>query len=83
MAAGGLAIGGDLAGWLRPLTYAVFALVLVSLVLVLFGSGASAFLSLAIGGLSRYSSRSTSTTSAGTEPTTTSSSPRLGSSSRS
>jgi hypothetical protein len=52
MAAGGLAIGGDLAGWLRPLTYAVFALVLVSLVLVLFGSGGSAFLSLAAGGLS-------------------------------
>jgi FtsH-binding integral membrane protein len=52
MAAGGLAIGRDLAGWLRPLTYAVFALVLVSLVLVLFGSGGSPFLSLAIGGLS-------------------------------
>jgi hypothetical protein len=42
MAAGGLAIGGDLAGWLRPLAYAVFALVLVRPVLVLFGSGGSA-----------------------------------------
>jgi modulator of FtsH protease len=52
MAAGGLAIGRDLAGWLRPLTYAVFGLVLVSIVLVLFGSGGSPFLSLAIGGLS-------------------------------
>jgi hypothetical protein len=41
MSAGGLAIGGDLAGWLRPLTYAVFALVLVRPVLVL-GSGGSA-----------------------------------------
>lgn len=52
MAAGGLAIGRDLAGWLRPLTYAVFALVLVTLVFVLVRSGGSPFLSLAIGGLS-------------------------------
>ena len=52
MGAGGLAIGKDLSGWLRPLTFAVFGLVLVSLVLVLVGSGGSPFLSLAIGGLS-------------------------------
>ena len=48
----GLAISKDLARWLRPLTFAVFALVLVSLVLVLFGSGGSPLLSVAIGGIS-------------------------------
>ena len=49
---GGLVIGKDLSGWMRPLTLAVFALILLSLVLVLVGSGGSPFLSLAIGGLS-------------------------------
>ena len=52
MGFGGLAISHDLAGWLRPLTFAVFALVVVSLVLVLFGSGGSPLLSLAIGAIS-------------------------------
>jgi modulator of FtsH protease len=52
MGAGGLAISKDLASWLRPLTFVVFGLVLVSLVLVLFGGGRSPILSLAIGGVS-------------------------------
>ena len=52
MGTGGLVIGKDLSGWMRPLTLVVFGLVLLSLVLVLVGSGGSPFLSLAIGGLS-------------------------------
>jgi modulator of FtsH protease len=52
MASGGLAIGRDLSSWLRPLSFVVFGLVVVSLVVVLFGSGGSPFLSLAIGGVS-------------------------------
>jgi modulator of FtsH protease len=52
MASAGLAIGKDLASWLRPLSLVVFGLVAVSIVLLLVGSGGSPFLSLAIGGVS-------------------------------
>lgn len=48
----GFFIGKDLAGWLRPLSIVVFGLVIVSLVLILFGSGGSPLLSLAIAGVS-------------------------------
>ena len=52
MASAGLAISRDLASWLRPLSLVVFGLVVVSLVVLLLGSGGSPFLSLAIGGVS-------------------------------
>ena len=52
MGTGGLVIGRDLSGWLRPLTFIVFGLVLVSLVLVLLGDGGSPILSLAIAAVS-------------------------------
>jgi len=52
MGTAGLFIGRDLAGWLRPLTFAIFGLVLVSLVLVIIGDGGSPILSLAIAGVS-------------------------------
>lgn len=52
MGAGGLAIDRDLAGWLRPLTYAIFGVLLASLLLVLLGSGGSPLISIAIGGIS-------------------------------
>jgi FtsH-binding integral membrane protein len=52
MGTGGLALGKDLSGWMRPLSFAIFGLVLLSLVLVLVGSGGSPFLSLAIAGVS-------------------------------
>jgi modulator of FtsH protease len=42
----------DLARWMRPLSYAVLAAVLVSLVLVLFAAGGSPIISLIILGLS-------------------------------
>jgi modulator of FtsH protease len=52
MGAGGVLIGRDLAGWLRPLTFAIFGLVIVSFALVLFGGGGSSLLSLAIAAVS-------------------------------
>jgi modulator of FtsH protease len=54
MAALGLALSKDLAGWMRPLSYAVFAAVVVSLLGLLFGGlGAlNPLLSLLIFGLS-------------------------------
>jgi modulator of FtsH protease len=54
MAALGLALSKDLAGWMRPLSYAVFAAVVVSLVGLVFGGlGAlNPLLSLLIFGLS-------------------------------
>jgi FtsH-binding integral membrane protein len=51
MDAGGLAFGNDLMAWYRQLTFALLGVILVSLVLVVFGSGGSAFVSLAIGGV--------------------------------
>lgn len=51
MGAGGLAFGNDLMAWYRPLTFALLGVILVSLVLVVFGSGGSVFVSLAIGGV--------------------------------
>ncbi len=52
MGAGGLALGKDLTSWIRPLTFVIFGLVVVSLVLFLFGNGGSPLLSLAIAGVS-------------------------------
>jgi modulator of FtsH protease len=48
MGAAGLALDKDLSGWLRPLSYAVFGLLLVGLVAVLLGTGATPLLSLGI-----------------------------------
>lgn len=48
MGAAGFTLDKDLSGWLRPLSYAVFALLLVGLVAVLLGTGASPLLSLGI-----------------------------------
>ena len=50
--AGGFMLSKDLARWMRPLSMVVFGLVIVSLVMVLFGSGGNPILSLAIGGIS-------------------------------
>lgn len=50
--AGGFMLSKDLASWMRPLSMVVFGLVIVSLVMVLFGSGGNPILSLAIGGIS-------------------------------
>ena len=50
--AGGFALSKDLSAWMRPLSMVVFGLVIVSLVMVLFGSGGNPILSLAIGGIS-------------------------------
>jgi modulator of FtsH protease len=52
MGAGGLSLGKDLAGWMRPLTFVIFGLVVLSLVLFLFGSGGNPLLSLAIAAVS-------------------------------
>lgn len=52
MGALGFALSKDLASWMRPLSYLVFAAVLVSLVMVLFASGGNPILSLIIYGLS-------------------------------
>jgi modulator of FtsH protease len=48
----GFMLSKDLKSWMRPLSFVVFGLVLVSLVMVLFGSGGNPILSLAIGGIS-------------------------------
>jgi FtsH-binding integral membrane protein len=52
MGAAGFALDKDLSGWLRPLSYAVFALLLVGLIAVLLGTGASPLLSLGIAAVS-------------------------------
>ena len=52
MGMGGLSLDKDLASWLRPLTFVVFGLVVVSLVAFLFGSGGNPLLSLAIAAIS-------------------------------
>jgi FtsH-binding integral membrane protein len=52
MGALGFALSKDLASWMRPLSYLVFAAVAVSLVMVLFASGGNPILSLIIYGLS-------------------------------
>jgi FtsH-binding integral membrane protein len=52
MGAGGLSLDKDLAGWMRPLTFVIFGLVVLSLVLFLFGSGGNPLLSLAIAAVS-------------------------------
>jgi FtsH-binding integral membrane protein len=49
---GGFVMAKDLAGWTRPVSSALLALVLVSLVRAVFGSGDSSLLTLAIGGVS-------------------------------
>jgi modulator of FtsH protease len=48
MGAAGFALDRDLSGWLRPLSYAVFGLLLAALLAVLLGTGASPLLSLGI-----------------------------------
>ncbi len=48
----GFALSKDLAKWMRPLSLLVFGAVIVSLLLVLFGSGGSPIVSLVILGLS-------------------------------
>jgi FtsH-binding integral membrane protein len=48
MGAAGFALDRDLSGWLRPLSYAVFGLLVVALVAVLLGTGGSPLLSLGI-----------------------------------
>jgi FtsH-binding integral membrane protein len=52
MGAWGFMTSKDLARWIRPLSIAVFATVIVSLVLLLFGAGGNPLISLAILGLS-------------------------------
>jgi modulator of FtsH protease len=52
MGAYGLATSKDLARWIRPLSFAMLGLLAISLVLLLFGSGGSPLLSLAILGVS-------------------------------
>jgi modulator of FtsH protease len=53
MGALGFALSKDLAPWMRPLSIAVFGLILVSIVLLIFSGGAlSPFISLLIYGLS-------------------------------
>jgi modulator of FtsH protease len=48
MGAYGLATSRDLARWIRPLSYAMLGLLAISLVLLLFGSGGSPLISLAV-----------------------------------
>jgi FtsH-binding integral membrane protein len=50
--AAGFALSKDLARWMRPLSFIVLGLVLVSLVMVFTGDGGNPLLSLAIGGVS-------------------------------
>ena len=52
MGALGFALSKDLASWMRPLSWICFGAIIVSLGLVLFGSGGSPILSLIIGGVS-------------------------------
>ncbi len=48
MGAYGLATSKDLARWIRPLSYAMLGLLAISLLLLLFGSGGSPLISLAV-----------------------------------
>ncbi len=48
----GFALSTDLARWMRPLSLIVFGLVIVSLIMLLAGSGGNPIISLAIGALS-------------------------------
>jgi modulator of FtsH protease len=48
MGAYGLATSKDLARWIRPLSYAMLGLLAISLMLLLFGSGGSPLISLAV-----------------------------------
>ncbi|MES1193464.1 MAG: Bax inhibitor-1 family protein [Solirubrobacterales bacterium] len=48
MGAYGLATSKDLARWIRPLSYAMLGLLAISLVLLLFGSGGSPLISIAV-----------------------------------
>jgi modulator of FtsH protease len=48
MGAYGLATSKDLSRWIRPLSYAMLGLLAISLLLLLFGSGGSPLLSLAV-----------------------------------
>ena len=50
--AGGFALSKDLKSWMRPLSFVVLGLVGVSLVMLLFGSGGSPLISIAIGAVS-------------------------------
>jgi FtsH-binding integral membrane protein len=50
--AGGLALRRNLAGWTAPISLALMSLIFVSLLRVLFGTGGSRFLTLAIAGMS-------------------------------
>jgi FtsH-binding integral membrane protein len=52
MGALGFALSKDLAPWMRPLSLAIFALVVVSIVMTLFFGGGNPLLSLAIYGIS-------------------------------
>jgi modulator of FtsH protease len=47
--AGGFAMSKDLARWMRPLTYIILGLVVVSFVMLIFASGGNPILSAAIG----------------------------------
>jgi modulator of FtsH protease len=47
--AGGFAMSKDLAAWMRPLTYIILGLVVVSFVMLIFASGGNPILSAAIG----------------------------------
>jgi modulator of FtsH protease len=50
--AGGFMLSKDLASWMRPLSFLVFGLVIVSLIVVLAGGAGNPIISLAIGGIS-------------------------------
>ena len=48
MGAGGFAMSKDLAAWMRPLTFLILGLVVVSFVMLIFSSGGNPFISAAI-----------------------------------
>ncbi len=52
MGAYGTATSKDLARWIRPLSYALLGVIAVSLIALLFGSGGSPLISLAVLGIS-------------------------------
>lgn len=52
MGVGGLTLNRDLSSWMRPLTFAIFGLFILSLVLFLLGDGGNPLISLAIAGVS-------------------------------
>ena len=52
MGALGFALSKDLAPWMRPLSFAIFGLVVVSIVMTLFFGGGNPLISLAIYGVS-------------------------------